>query len=104
MERIEDLILIVFLPLYFTYSGLQADISKLRTGLDWAIVLIIFVLACIGKIFSITIVCKILKCTWRESISVGILMNTRGLVGLIVLNVGLQVGILTEEVQKFISF
>lgn len=104
VERIEDLILIVFLPLYFIYSGLQADISKLRTGLDWAIVAIILVLACIGKIFSITIACKILKYTWRESISVGILMNTRGLVGLIVLNIGLQVGILTEEVKNFISF
>lgn len=101
VERIEDLILIVFLPLYFTSSGLKADITKLSRPIDWALVFLVLILACVGKIASITLATRSMKASWREAVTVGVLMNTRGLVGLIVLNVGLDIGILTTEVRHF---
>lgn len=55
------------------------------------------VVACIGKIGGTTAASRLLKNPWRESLTVGFLMNTKGLVELIVLNLGLDVGILTQQ-------
>jgi len=98
LERFEDLVMILFLPLYFTYSGLQTNISSLSSGASWGLVVLIIFAACCGKLVGATMAAKLFKVPWRESFILGILMNTRGLVELIVLNVGLQVGVLDVEV------
>jgi len=96
-ERIEDLVVGLLLPLYFTYSGLHTNISALNDGTAWGMVFLIIFTACVGKILGATFASRILGNPWRESFVVGILMNTKGLVELIVLNIGLQYGVLSTK-------
>jgi len=97
-ERIEDLVVIVFLPAFFAYSGLQTDLSLLSSRETWGLSVLIILTACAGKFGGSFCVTKALGNTWRESLTVGVLMNTKGLVELIVLNIGLQIGVLTQQV------
>jgi hypothetical protein len=94
IEKIEDLVGIIFLPLYFAYSGLSTDIGKLDNGLAWGAVILVIGCACIAKISASALASKIVGLPWRESLAVGILMNTKGLVELIVLNIGLSAGVI----------
>lgn len=96
-ERIEDPVIILFLPLYFTYSGLRTNLGSLDSGQAWGNCILVIVITCIGKICGATAATRFLKNTWRESFTVGILMNTKGLIELIVLNLGLDVGVLTPQ-------
>ncbi|GAM28416.1 hypothetical protein SAMD00019534_115920, partial [Acytostelium subglobosum LB1] len=97
-EKIEDLILVFLLPLYFVISGLKTDLSTLNTGEAWLGVLLIVSCATFGKVVGSGVVAFLLGRSKRDSLSVGILMNTRGLVELIVLNLGLDFGIINAEV------
>jgi Kef-type K+ transport system membrane component KefB len=85
----------VFLPVYFVYSGLQTRIGLINGLPLWLLCLLILLIACLGKIVGGTFSTRIAGQSWRDSLSVGILMNTRGLVELVVLNIGLQLGILS---------
>lgn len=94
-ERLQDFIRILFLPAFFALTGMKTQIGLISTQQDWLICLVIIALAIIGK-FSGAYLGGILSGnTRRESTILGILMNTRGLVELIVLNIGLSLGILT---------
>ena len=113
-ERIEDVIIILLLPLYFTVSGLNTNLRELDDAVQfhhpssfssslssalsssssssssffffllfiyfqksWGICILVIVLACFGKIVGSLAAAKLLGNTWRESITVGILMNTK---------------------------
>ncbi|GAM25390.1 hypothetical protein SAMD00019534_085650, partial [Acytostelium subglobosum LB1] len=97
-EKIEDLILVFLLPLYFVVSGLRTDLTTLNTGDAWIGVLLIISCACVGKIVGSGVTAFLLGSTKRDALSIGILMNTRGLVELIVLNLGLDFGIISTKV------
>ncbi|KAI8614966.1 Cation/H+ exchanger [Chytriomyces sp. MP71] len=97
-HQIEDLVTIVFLPLFFAYSGLNTDLTLLRDGQSWGFVALICFVACAGKMVGCTLTSRISGLNWRESGTVGILMNTRGLVQIIVLNVGLNAGVITPKI------
>ncbi|KAM9993619.1 hypothetical protein ACTFIZ_011583 [Dictyostelium cf. discoideum] len=97
-EKIEDLVLVFLLPLYFVISGLRTDLTTLNTGESWLGVLVIISCACAGKIFGAGIMAKILGSSTRDSFYIGVLMNTRGLVELIVLNLGLDFKIIEQNV------
>lgn len=97
-EKIEDIVNIIFLPLYFTLSGLQTQIGLLNTGQVWGYVILVIVLACFGKIVGCTVAAKLGGMTVRESFAVGFLMNCKGLVELIVLNIGHNAGVLNDQV------
>ncbi|EFA77334.1 Na+/H+ antiporter-like protein [Heterostelium album PN500] len=97
-EKIEDLVLVFLLPLYFVISGLRTDLTTLNTGESWIGVVVIISCACIGKIVGSGLVALLLGNNKRDSLSIGILMNTRGLVELIVLNLGLDFKIINIEV------
>lgn len=97
-EKIEDLVSIVFLPLYFAFSGLQTNIGLIDDGLAWGLAILVLLTACVGKILGCFIAAKMLKLGTREAWTIGMLMNTRGLVELIVLNVGLQAGVIDSKV------
>jgi Kef-type K+ transport system membrane component KefB len=99
---VQDLVTIVFLPLYFTYSGLRTKLEDLNTTESGIMVILILAASNIGKIGGATFAARLVGHTCRESLTVGVLLNTKGLVELIVLNIGLDVGILTEEM--FASF
>ncbi|KAF3903299.1 hypothetical protein AA313_de0203291 [Arthrobotrys entomopaga] len=96
-EKIEDLITVLFLPLYFTYSGLRTNIGLLNSGIVWAYVVGVIAIALIAKITGGTLAARFFKLRWRESFTVGVLMSCKGLVELIVLNIGLTAGILSQR-------
>lgn len=96
-EKIEDMNNIVFLPLYFALSGLKTQIGLLDSGEVWGYVFLVIFVACFGKITGCTAAARINGMTWRESLTVGFLMNCKGLVELIVLNIGLQSGVLNDQ-------
>ncbi|KAI8389338.1 Sodium/hydrogen exchanger family-domain-containing protein [Blakeslea trispora] len=97
-EKIEDIVNIVFLPLYFTLSGLKTQIGLLDSGPVWGYVILVIVLACVGKIAGCAGAAKFSGMTTRESLTVGFLMSCKGLVELIVLNIGHDAGVLNDQV------
>ncbi|KAI7856608.1 Sodium/hydrogen exchanger family-domain-containing protein, partial [Circinella umbellata] len=97
-EKTEDLVNILLLPLYFTLSGLKTQIGLLNSGAVWGYVILVIFLACFGKITGCTLAAKFCGMTMRESFTVGFLMNCKGLVELIVLNIGHDAGVLNDQV------
>lgn len=86
---------VLFLPLFFVYSGLRTQIGLIDSPWLILICLLILVVACAGKIFGGTFAVRIMGESWKDALSLGVLMNTRGLVELIVLNIGLDLGVLS---------
>lgn len=101
-EKIEDLISTLFLPLYFALSGLSTNLGLLDNGLTWGYVVGVTAIAFVGKIVGGTIASRLNGLIWRESATIGCLMSCKGLVELIVLNIGLQARILS--VRTFTIF
>ncbi|TLD29176.1 hypothetical protein PspLS_03672 [Pyricularia sp. CBS 133598] len=96
-QKIEDFVGVFFLPLYFALSGLNTNIGLLNDGRVWAYVVAIILLAFAGKIIGSTVAARCCGLFWRESAAIGVLMSCKGLVELIVLNIGLQAGILSPR-------
>jgi Kef-type K+ transport system membrane component KefB len=103
-ERIEDLVNMLFIPIYFVLSGLKTDLTKLNTGIMWGYIVMLTVVAWAGKFVGCAGVARIMGYTWRESGAIGMLMSCKGLVELIVLNVGLDAGIIGQDVFSMLVF
>jgi Kef-type K+ transport system membrane component KefB len=97
-EKIEDISLVLLLPLFFVFTGLRTQIGLLNEGNLWMVCLLIIFTAVLGKFGGSTIASRVVGQTWKESLSIGVLMNTRGLMELIVLNIGYDLGILSPEI------
>ncbi|KAG9009515.1 K(+)/H(+) antiporter [Tulasnella sp. JGI-2019a] len=97
-EKLEDMVAIIFLPLYFTLSGLSTNLGLLNTGKIWGYTIMILTVAYSGKFTGGTLAARLAGFTWRESATVGTLMSCKGLIELIVLNVGLSAGILDTRI------
>ncbi|OBZ70115.1 K(+)/H(+) antiporter 1 [Grifola frondosa] len=103
VEKLEDLVSILFLPLYFAYSGLRTNLGLLNNGITWGYTILICVVAFCSKFFGCAVMAKLTGFTFRESGAIGALMSCKGLVELIVLNVGLSAGILdTRTFSMFV--
>ncbi|KAJ4414324.1 hypothetical protein N0V82_007994 [Gnomoniopsis sp. IMI 355080] len=96
-EKIEDLVSVLFLPLYFALSGLSTNLGLLNDGITWAYVIGVIAVAFVGKILGGTLAARLNKLEWRESFTIGCLMSCKGLVELIVLNIGLSAQILSDR-------
>jgi Kef-type K+ transport system membrane component KefB len=97
-KRIEDLVTVVFLPIYFALSGLKTQIGLLDTARSWGLVILVTSVACFGKIVGCTGASRVQGMEWRESFAIGILMNCKGLVELVVLNIGYDAGVINPTV------
>jgi Kef-type K+ transport system membrane component KefB len=97
-EKIEDFSLVFLLPLFFVYTGLRTQIGLLNDPNLWLVCLIIIAVAVTGKFFGSAIAARFVGQSWRDSLVLGALMNTRGLMELVVLNIGYDLGVLTPEV------
>ncbi|KAJ2500321.1 K(+)/H(+) antiporter [Coemansia sp. RSA 1972] len=98
VEKIEDVVHIFFLPIYFTLSGLKTDFTDLKEGETWGLWVLVTFVAFFGKIVGCGLAARFTKFTWRESLTVGILMATKGLVELVVLNIGLDAGVIDTRI------
>jgi len=97
-EKIEDFSLVFLLPLFFVFTGLRTQIGLLNNPNLWIVCLIIIAVAIIGKFWGSAFAAKFVGQSWRDSLVLGALMNTRGLMELVVLNIGYDLGVLTPEV------
>ncbi|XP_062181598.1 cation/H(+) antiporter 20-like [Phragmites australis] len=96
-ERVEDLVSELLLPLYFASSGLKTDVATIRGGEAWAMLALVIGTACAGKIVGTFAVAMACGMSAREAVVLGVVMNTKGLVELIVLNIGRERKVLNEE-------
>lgn len=94
-QKLEDVVVVLLLPAFFAFMGLRMQIGLLSGLNEWLICGLIIVVASLGKFGGSTIAARLTGLGWRHAASLGILMNTRGLMELIVLNVGLDLGVLS---------
>ncbi|CBI26043.3 unnamed protein product, partial [Vitis vinifera] len=97
IEKIEDLVSGLFLPLYFVSSGLKTNVATISGGQSWGLLVLVIFNACFGKILGTVVVSRIFKVPMREAVVLGFLMNTKGLVELIVLNIGKDRKVLNDQ-------
>ena len=94
-RKIEDVVVVLLLPAFFAFTGLRTQIGLLHGAADWLACALIIAVASAGKFGGTAIAARLTGLDWRQSTSLGILMNTRGLMELIVLNVGLDLHVLS---------
>ena len=95
-DKLEDFIMVLFLPAFFAYTGLRTQVQLVQMS-HLSILLLICAVAIVGKVVGSYIGGYLSGLGWKDALSIGVLMNTRGLVELIVLNLGLDLGILSPE-------
>ena len=94
--RIEDFVVTLLLPLFFAYTGLKTNVGLLDRPELWIMTVVLIVVAVVGKMFGALLAARITGFDWRSSAVIGTLMNTRGLTELIVLNLALEKGVISE--------
>lgn len=98
IEKVEYVSLVMFLPLFFAFSGLRTQIGLLNEGHLWGVSAIIIIIAILGKFGGSMLTARFMGNSWRDCLTLGALMNTRGLVELVVLNIGYDLGVLSPQV------
>jgi Kef-type K+ transport system membrane component KefB len=96
-ERLDDLVRVMFLPAFFAFTGMRTEIGLLATWQDWAVCAGILVVAIIGKFGGSFVAARLVGIGRHDAAALGVLMNTRGLVELIVLNIGLDMQIISPR-------
>jgi Kef-type K+ transport system membrane component KefB len=98
IEKVEDVAVILLLPLFFVFTGLKTEIGLINDPYLWKVTGAIIMVAVAGKFLGSALAAKFVGQNWKDSLTIGALMNTRGLMELIVLNIGLELNVLTPEV------
>ena len=97
-EKIEPFSSAALLPLFFVFTGLRTQITLLNDWNSWTMCLGIVLVAIVGKLGGSMLMARWTKMSWRDSFAIGALMNTRGLIELVVLNIGYDLGILSARI------
>jgi Kef-type K+ transport system membrane component KefB len=98
VEKLETVSVVLFLPLFFAYSGLRTQIGLVSQPHEWLVTGALILVATIGKFGGSAVAARLTGLRWREASAIGILMNTRGLMELIVLNIGLDIGVISPTI------
>lgn len=98
IEKVEDVSVILLLPLFFVFTGLRTEIGLINDPYLLKVTGVIIGVAVVGKFLGSALAARFVGQSWRDSLTIGALMNTRGLMELVVLNIGYDLGILTTEV------
>lgn len=93
--RMEDIVLVLFLPAFFAYTGTRTQVGLVSSAQDWLLAGLILLAATAGKFGGAALAARAFGMGWREASALGLLMNTRGLMELVALNVGLDLGVLS---------
>lgn len=93
--RLEDVTVVLLLPLFFAFTGLRTSISLVRSWQLWGMCSLITLVAIAGKLGGSAVAARLTGMKWREACALGVMMNTRGLMELIILNVGLEIGVIS---------
>lgn len=97
-DKVEDVSVLLLLPIFFAFTGLRTQIGLLDQGHLWVVFGMIMLVAVMGKLGGSTLTAKLMGQSWTDALAIGALMNTRGLMELIVLNLGYDLGILSPEI------
>jgi Kef-type K+ transport system membrane component KefB len=95
IEKFDSITVLPLLPLFFAYTGLRTSIGQVKGLGMWWLCLLIVVVAVMGKLAGTGIAARMGGMPWRESLALGALMNTRGLMELVVLNIGLDIKVIS---------
>lgn len=98
IDKVEDVALVLLLPLFFVFTGLRTQIGLLNDSHLWMTAGLIILTAVVGKFAGSALTARFVGINWKESLTIGALMNTRGLMELIVLNIGYDLGVLGPEI------
>lgn len=104
VNKVEDLTVVLFLPLFFAFTGLRTRISGLSDPEMYSTLFLIVLVAVAGKFLGSAVAAKFVGQDWKTSLSIGALMNTRGLMELVVLNIGYDLGVLSPEIFAMMVF
>ena len=96
-RRLDDFVAVLFLPVFFAYTGMRTEVGLVNGLQNWLLCGAIIAMACLGKFGGTLAAARLSGLKWRDSAALGILMNTRGLVQLIVLNMGLDLGVISPR-------
>jgi Kef-type K+ transport system membrane component KefB len=96
--RLENFSTVFLLPLFFAFSGLRTQVNLLNDFASWFVLAGIIAVAVTGKLVGSMVPARLTGMSWTEAFSLGALMNTRGLVELIALNIGYDLGILPPRI------
>jgi len=96
--KIEDISVLLLLPIFFAFTGLRTQIGLLNEGNLWTTCGVVILIAVLGKFGGSAMSAKMMGQSWKDSLSIGALMNTRGLMELVVLNIGYDLGILSPQI------
>ena len=94
IRKLEDLTVVFLLPLFFAFTGLRTQVGLLNDAEMWAKTVLIITVAVAGKLGGSALAARATGMTWRDAGAIGALMNTRGLMELVVLNIGLDIGVI----------
>jgi len=94
-ERVHSLTLVLLLPVFFAFTGLRTSIGLVRGWEMWMFCGLIILVAVLGKLGGSAVAARVAGLGWRDALSVGVYMNTRGLMELVVLNIGLDLGVIS---------
>jgi Kef-type K+ transport system membrane component KefB/nucleotide-binding universal stress UspA family protein len=97
-EKLEDFTVVFLLPIFFAYTGLKTQIGLISNAELWVDTGLIIAVAVAGKFGGSSLAGRLCGLSWREASAVGVLMNTRGLMELVILNIGLAEGVITPAV------
>lgn len=97
IEKVEDIALVLLLPLFFVFTGLRTHIGLLAEPGLWQICIVVIIVAVTGKFVGSALAAKFVGQNWHSSLTIGALMNTRGLMELVALNIGYDLGVLSPE-------
>jgi K+:H+ antiporter len=95
IHRLEDFVVVLFLPAFFAYTGLRTQVGLVSGASEWFLCGLVVLVACVGKFGGSFVAARATGLGWQDSASLGVLMNTRGLMELIVLNIGLELGVIS---------
>ena len=98
IEKVEDIAVVLLLPLFFVFTGLRTQIGLLNDPYLWKVCGAIILIAVTGKFAGSALTARFVGQNWRDSLMIGALMNTRGLMELVVLNIGYDLGVLKPEI------
>lgn len=98
IEKVEDVSVILLLPLFFVFTGLRTEIGLINEPYLWKVTGFIILVAVVGKFLGSALAAKFVGQNWRDSLAIGALMNTRGLMELVVLNIGYELGVLSPKI------
>ncbi len=98
MEKVEDIALVFFLPLFFAFTGLRTEIGLINSPDLWGVCALLVTVAIVGKLGGCAVAARLVGESWKDSLTIGTLMNTRGLMELVALNIGYEMGVLPPSI------